>query len=142
MDGRTFALMAKKRAVDENVASLVRSLRSARFRRTPVDTSDHVSRGISSWIKKHADDEGERSAWFLGLNEADQKRVEELMAECSETAVSSLMCLIDGVDSSWEGVFEIVAIDQEDGRTVINPENTEFLHDLFSEVCEEQRNPE
>jgi len=42
--------------------------------------------------------------------------------------------LLDGVGGSYEGVFEVVAVDGED-RVVVNPENTEMLHDTFSDVC-------
>lgn len=35
-------------------------------------------------------------------------------------------------------MFEIVAVEEE-RRTVLNPQNTDMLHDIFSEVCEEGR---
>jgi hypothetical protein len=47
--------------------------------------------------------------------------------------------LLDGVSGPFEGVFEVVAIDSDERRQIVNPENTDMLHDLFSEICEEDR---
>jgi hypothetical protein len=35
--------------------------------------------------------------------------------------------------------FELVWIDAEENRTVLNPDNSEMLHDIFSELLAESR---
>lgn len=65
--------------------------------------------------------------------------VRAILEDCAERAVASFFTLLDGVGGSHEGVFEVLAVDSDDQRTILNPQNTEMLHDLFSEVCEEGR---
>lgn len=65
--------------------------------------------------------------------------MKELLQECAEATTLHFLNLIDGTGGSFEGVFEIVAVDGDESRTIINPENTDMLHDLFSEVCEANR---
>jgi hypothetical protein len=42
-----------------------------------------------------------------------------------------------GLGGSYEGVIEIVAMDSMNQSNVLNPENTEMVHDICSEVREE-----
>ena len=64
--------------------------------------------------------------------------VSGMLQECAELSVSSLFALIDGVAGDYKGVFEIVAVSAGQ-RTTINPANTEMLHDVFAEVCADDR---
>lgn len=61
-----------------------------------------------------------------------------ILEECAEQVLASFFCLVDGVGGNYEGVFEIVAVEEE-RRKLLNPQNTEMLHDIFSDVCEEGR---
>ena len=76
---------------------------------------------------------------FRNLLPDDRSRIESIIKGTAELSTFSFLTLIDGVAGSYEGVFEIVAVDAYENRTVINPENTEMLHDVFSEICEEER---
>lgn len=65
--------------------------------------------------------------------------IRDILEDCAETAIASFFTLLDGVGGNYEGVFQIVAIDSTNHRNVLNPENTEMLHDIFSEACEKGR---
>jgi hypothetical protein len=73
------------------------------------------------------------------LTEEEQQIVQTLIEEVAELSVFSVLTTIDGVAGPYEGVFEVVAVDAEEHRTLINPQNTEMLHDLFSDICEGDR---
>jgi len=79
---------------------------------------------------------GKADPWFHRLSQDEQKIVENILRECAERTLANLLCLLDGVDGSYQGVFEIVAVNGDD-RTVVNPENTEMLHDIFYDIHEE-----
>jgi hypothetical protein len=137
MDSRQFALLAKQHAVHEVVEQLVKSLTApttSQGMATPTPADD-----FSSWLKAQSSIQQQRSEWFSRLAEKDQKLVAAILQECAELSVSSLFALIDGVAGEYEGVFEIVAVESPEQRTVINPENTEMLHDVFAEVCADGR---
>lgn len=70
--------------------------------------------------------------------EDEQKLMGNILEECAERVLANFFCLVDGVGGNYESVFEIVAVDEE-WRKVLNPQNTEMLHDIFSDVCEEGR---
>jgi hypothetical protein len=67
--------------------------------------------------------------------------VRDVLEDCAGEVLGNFFCLIDGVCGNYNGVFEIVAVDGDE-RKIVNPQNTEMLHDLFSEICEQdqQRN--
>ena len=77
--------------------------------------------------------------WFSGLDEEGQQTFKELLQECAEATSFHFFNLINGTGGDFEGVFEIVAVEDGDSRTTINPENTDMLHDWFSEIREEER---
>jgi len=79
-----------------------------------------------------------KSDWFHCLSQADKQMLEEVLEECAEFTAACVFNLVDGVGGDCPGVFEIVAVSQGE-RTVLNPENSDLLHDLFSEVCEGDR---
>jgi hypothetical protein len=68
-------------------------------------------------------------------SDSDRQIVAELLRECTEKAIGSVFAIIDGVAGEVPGVFEIAEIDGDE-RKVINPQNSEMLHDLFSDICE------
>jgi len=137
MDSRQFALLAKH-AVNEVVEQLIKSLRTPHTipRRTAAKTP--LDDSLSSWLEAQSRVQQQRSEWFSRLAEDDQDVVAAILQECAELSASSLFALIDGVAGDYKGVFEIVAVSAGQ-RTVINPENTEMLHDVFAEVCADDR---
>jgi hypothetical protein len=56
------------------------------------------------------------------------------LQECSEISVASFLNVLDGTGGDFIGVFELIAVTDET-RALVNPENSEMLHDLFAEVC-------
>ena len=138
MDNRKFVAMVKKEAVDDVVKIIVNGLGSppSLFTAKP---NDEIGQSVATFRNKAGAEKRNQSEWFKRLNKDEQGVVQRLLEECAELAVANLFTLIDGVGGNYEGVFEIVAIDSKDRRQVINPEDTEMLHDLFSEVCEETR---
>jgi len=139
MDSREFAAMAKQYAVDQVVEGIVARLKSPRLSTEAKTPHNEIEHAISRWINEDALAERRRSEWFNRLKEDDQKILKDTLEDCAERAAATLFCLIDGVDGSYEGVFEIVAVDSANRRIVLNPGNAEMLHDVFSDVCEEGR---
>jgi hypothetical protein len=139
MDARTFALMIKRFAVDGTAQTEIQELESPRLPNRAARQTDPVSQKISEGFGRQAATQQKRSDWFLSLSESDRTIIRALINDCAEKTAFSLMCLIDGVGGEFDGVFEIVAIDAIDRRMIQNPENSEFLHDLLSEVCEQDR---
>jgi hypothetical protein len=119
---------------------LVSELKAPRMppRREP-EPNNVIGKSIQKWIEDHSRTERERSEWFDRLSEQEQQIVAGLLNQCAERSVFQFPSLLDAVEGPYEGIFEIVAVDGDDRRTVINPENTDLLHDLFSDVCEKDR---
>lgn len=139
MDNREFVVMTKQYAVNDVVEECVNALKAPRLpKHLPVPRGP-VEESITRWITDHSLVEQQRSEWFNLLTEEHQKMVRAILEDCAERAVASLFTLLDGVGGAYEGVFEIVAVDSANRRSVLNPQNTEMLHDLFSEICEEGR---
>ncbi|MFC5863486.1 hypothetical protein ACFPT7_14365 [Acidicapsa dinghuensis] len=141
MDNRMFAEMVKREAVDPTVGDILKTLKNPRSSR-PVpagNSQDPISTDLDKWLNDAVLAKQRRAAWFVQLDEEGQQTLKELLQECAEATAFHFLNLIDGTGGSFEGVFEIVAVDGDESRTIINPENTDMLHDLFSEVCEANR---
>jgi len=130
LDKREFAKLVTKEAIDGVVQSTLDRLRN------PIVFRDQPASG---WFAKQQLESQRQSEWFRNLSPDDRSRIESIIKGTAELSTFSFLTLIDGVAGSYEGVFEIVAVDADENRTVINPENTEMLHDVFSEICEEER---
>jgi hypothetical protein len=135
MDARKFVELAKLEAVDGVVAQTLKTLEMPRVIPQTARDTGH----IADWLRRRALEEQKRAAWFTALSEDERQTFSSIATEVAELAVLSLLSLIDGVGGNYSGVFEIVAVDSNDQRTLLNPENSEMLHDLFSEVCEADR---
>ncbi len=130
MKSREFVKYAKRYAVDDSVKIVMGELTSPR--------TLHKTEFKSEWFDRQQQIRKKQSEWFTNLDEEGQKNISQLLHECSELTLLNLFALIDGVGGDYKGVFEILAVDETD-RTLVNPQNTEMLHDLFSETCEEDR---
>jgi len=137
MEAREFVRYAKSYAADDSVKMVLRELKSPRtFPKT--ESKDPIQRGISDWLEQKQLSKKNQSEWFASLSEEGQTNIRQLLQECSELTLFQFFALIDGIGGEYEGVFEIIAID-EINRTLVNPQNTQMLHSLLSEVCEEDR---
>ncbi len=140
MDSREFVKLAKHETVDNTIKVLIDHLRTPRRPRPAAveKVPGIVADSLREWFNEGAIRQQRQAAWFATLGEDGQRTLFGLLEECAELAASSFFALIDGVGGEFEGVFEIVAV-FGGNRTVLNPQNTEMLHDLFSDVCEEER---
>jgi hypothetical protein len=139
MDSHEFVALTKRYCVDDVVGQIVDTLGTPRPQNHLPESSNPVEGAISQWINDRSLVERHRSEWFRRLPENDQKMVRDILEECAESAVASFFTLLDGVGGPSGGVFEIVEVNSLNRRSVLNPENTEMLHDIFSELCEEGR---
>ena len=138
MDNREFVALVKKESVDRVVKQIVDTLEKPPAL-VPAKANDNpIGRATRDFINQARIKQVQKSEWFKSLPEDRQKMLQQLVEETAELAISSLFTLIDGI-ASYEGNFEIVAVNAKGRKRVLNPEDSEMLHDLFSEVCEESR---
>ncbi len=139
MNNEEFVTKIKRYSVDDSVNSVLRSLAAPRL--LPVE-SEPVGIFAESFAK-HAEKANriakDRAEWFRSLSDEGRTILSELLEECSEATMLQAFCFIDGVGGDSEGVFEIVESIEGKRKKVLNPQNTDMLHDLFSEVCERDR---
>jgi hypothetical protein len=138
MDSREFVRMVKHEAVDSAVRIVLTKLESPRSPQPIPESADVIQRGISNFYNAGALVEQRQSAWFSHLPDEQKKMLAEIVSETAELSALSFCTLIDGVSGPYEGVFEIVAV-SNGRRKTLNPENTDMLHDLLSDVCAEDR---
>ena len=139
MDGRDFVRMVKHEAVDDTLRVTIKALESPRQLKPVPDSTDPIQIGIAEFYNKGALDEQRKAAFYRGLTDEQRKVFVEILQDCVELSALSFCCLIDGVGGNWEGVFKVYAVDAREQRTLLNPENSDMLHDLLSEVCAEDR---
>jgi hypothetical protein len=138
MDNREFVVMAKRYAVDDVIRECLNELRTPRPPERSPAPRGPIEEGMARWLNDRSVVGRCRSDWFNRLSGDEQRLVGNILEECAERTLENLFCLVDGVGGGYEGVFEIVAVNGKD-RAVVNPQNTEMLHDIFSEVREEGR---
>lgn len=142
MDNREFVELIKKEAVDEVLKIIVKRLHSPRPCIEPRDGDNSIGQSMTNFANQGALREQRQSKWFQQLPDEDKGIFLEILGDSAEFSCGSFFTVIDGVGGDFPGVFEIVAKSGEDDTEVINPENTNMLHDLFSEICEEHRSME
>jgi hypothetical protein len=71
------------------------------------------------------------SDWFRRLGPADAAIVRSVIADAAHAAAFGALAVIDGVRPTGPYRYELTAVDDHGGRSVINPETSEDLHDLF-----------
>jgi hypothetical protein len=138
LDSREFVAKTKRYAVDDTVELILKSLKSPRLPNVSNGADDTVDPSISQWMEESSRKEQSRSDWLKRLSADDQIIFRNILEECAEKTVFGMFCFIDGVGGDSEGVFEIVEVIDEQ-RDTLNPENSEMLHDLFSDVCARDR---
>ena len=143
MDNREFVRLAKREAIDSAVKNILGKLNAPRANGPlpAVQADDIVAAPIDRWFNEGAIRQQRQAAWFASLDAEGQETLRGLLEECAELSGYGFFTLIDGVGGDSEGVFELVHVCGEE-KTVLNPQNTDMLHDLFSEVCEKDRRGE
>lgn len=138
MEAIEFVKYAKEHTVDDTVASMLRELASPRTY-PKAEPQNEIQHRISERVQRAEENAKKQSAWFLDLGIDGRQQLRDLLQECAERTLFNFFCLLEGVSGDLDGVFEIVNVVDEEDRIVLNPQNTEMLHDLLSEVCEEDR---
>ena len=82
----------------------------------------------------------ELSEWYRGLADADRRLARRLLREGATAAVFGVLAVVDGVRPIRNGQgnlveFELAAQDGE--RVVLNDARAEMLHDVFSEMVQQ-----
>lgn len=141
MDSREFVRLAKHETVDGTVKIMIHRLKTPRTAKPVPDrqTDGVVVASFHTWISERTSKEQRQAALFASLDSEGRDMLQTLLEECAELSAASLFTLIEGVGGGYEGVCEIVHVFGDEERTVLNPRNAEKLHDLFSDICEEER---
>jgi hypothetical protein len=139
MDGHEFVRILKHEAVDEAVRITLQKLESPRLPQPLPESDDLIEKGIAEFFNQGAVAQQRKAAWFRGLGDDQQATLVEILNECTELSALSVCALLDGVGGPYEGTFELQAVDAQGRKTRVNAENSEMLHDLLSDVCEEDR---
>jgi hypothetical protein len=139
MTAREFVRIVKKHAVDGTAKSVVDGQRrlAARPLSTELPPQDPKFLGQNS-LDRAIGEARETVKWLEHLSEEDRTKIQSLLQECSEATVFHFLNVLDGTGGDFEGVFEVYAVTEE-SSVLLNLQNTDMLHDVFSEVCEEQR---
>jgi hypothetical protein len=135
MDACSFARLVREEAIDATVQAALKQLISPSAPRSITQAADPLHASAAEFFNRGAIEQQRRAAWFQQLNDEQQSIVADILRDCAECSALSFCSLIDGIGGNYEGAFEITAIDSEGTRTVLNPENSEMLHDVLSEVC-------
>jgi hypothetical protein len=117
INNREFVQIVKRHASDGAGGDTLKSA----LRAHPFDTNPDRSERIRKLVE--------------GLSEFERQTLLLMLQEAAEPAVAGTFCVLDGVGGNYAGIFEIYAVDPDDSKNHVNPENTEMLHDIYSELC-------
>lgn len=140
MTAREFVQIVKKHTVDGVAESLVNGPK--RLAAIPLSTERPPEQSTSisaAWMDRQITSARETMKWLGQLSETDREQIRALLQEGSEISIAGFLNVLDGTGGDFEGAFEVFAV-TETGRTLVNPQNTDMLHDLFAEACQESRN--
>ena len=129
MDCMEFVVKIKQYSVDETVRSTISRLEAPQFMLVESDES----------IKSRNRSLERESAWFAKLTPEDRSIFHAILQECAEGTLSEAFCFLDGVGGDSDGVFEVVECVEGQPKNVLNPKNSDRLHDLLSDICERGR---
>jgi hypothetical protein len=138
MDSREFVQLLKHEAVDSAVSSILKKLKIPRQLQATTESDDPIQKGVTEFINQGARIQQHQAAWFRQLSDEQKSILINLLEECTQLSALYACTLLDGV-SHYEGTFELSAVDPKGKKTRLNPENSEMLHDLLSDVLEEER---
>jgi hypothetical protein len=104
----------------------------------PAAEESAIGHSISEFVYRGKLRKYQRAAWFQNLGPIDRDEITELLRDCAEATAAYFFCVLDGVGGVTPGTFEADEV-AGNKRRVLNSENSEMLHDLFSEICEAER---
>lgn len=142
MDCKEFVVKIKQYAVDETVRSTVSQLEAPQLMLVKSNTGDVVADSMNNFMRARNSQMERESAWFAKLTPEDRLTFHSIVQRCSERTLFEAFCFLDGVGGDTEGVFEVTECIAGQRKNVLNPENTDMLHDLLSDVCERNRRGE
>ena len=74
------------------------------------------------------------SAWYASLSEDDRANVSWVIADTAHAAAFGALAVIDGERATGPDRYELIAIDANGARSLVNPESSEDLHDIFQGI--------
>ena len=116
----------------------VEKLKAPQLPKSPAGPRGPVEEGLTQWLNYHSAVGRRQAEWFSRLTDDERKMIRNILEDCAERTLANFFCLVDGVGGNYKGAFEIVAV-EGNRRKALNPQNTEMLHDILSEICEEGR---
>jgi hypothetical protein len=136
MNAREFVAVIKHHAVDGAANNIIRELSAPLSEPAVPGTGEsEIGRSISAFVYRGKLEKYRRARWFQALIAEDQAEVISLLRDCANATASHFFAVLDGVGGDTPGVFEVVEVDGHIRHT-LNPENSDMLHDVFSEICE------
>ena len=116
---RDFVNVVKQHASDRLGLEVIKSA----LRHKPFDSSPQRSKQIREFI--------------AALSESDREILSWLLQDAAELSVAGVLCVLDGVGGNYDGTFELYSVESDETKHLINPENSEMLHDIYSELLSE-----
>jgi hypothetical protein len=132
MDCREFVVKIKQYAVDETVESMSSQLAAPQLM---LVESDKSIKARNRRLEREA-------SWFATLTPTDQATFHAILQDCAERTLSQAFRFLDGAGGDSDGVFEVVECADGQPKNVLNPQNSDKLHDLLSDVCQRSRRAE
>lgn len=84
----------------------------------------------------------EQSEWFNSLSQSDQSMVISVLHEAVDESLFGLFAILDGVrdindsvDETYGGRFEVLYVDNNNNRLILNSENNVDLHDAYNAIA-------
>ena len=133
MDAREFIEVIQYEAIDSPYKKILKELLHPKPT-VPLEAwTSEIDKSVGVSLHARAEIEQRRARWFNDLDENGREFVKELLQECAELSAVAFLGVLDGI-GSYEGSFKLIAMDAKGDRTVVNPENSEMLHDVFYDV--------
>ncbi|NUQ28560.1 MAG: hypothetical protein HOQ35_08605 [Acidobacteriaceae bacterium] len=136
MDARELIEVIQRDAIDYPYKQLLKQLLQPKSTIPMEAWTSEVDKSVGMSLHARAEIEERRARWFHDLDDNGREFVKELLQECAELSAVMFLNVLDGI-GSYEGSFKLVAMDAKGNRTVVNPENSEMLHDVFYDVMAE-----
>ena len=119
LGSRDFVNILKQHASDGVGLEVIKSA----LRPNPFDSSPQRSKRIREFIE--------------GLSESDRETLSSLLQDAAEFSIAGALCVLDGVGGNYNGTFELYSFESDETKHLVNSENSEMLHDIYSELLSE-----
>ena len=71
------------------------------------------------------------SEWFRRLSADDRTMVGWCIADAAHAAAFGALAVIDGARPTGPYRYELIAVENDGAKSIVNPETSEDLHDIF-----------